>query len=259
MINFPVSFFSASSTPWTPAQIATSAWYDASDSATIVQSGGAVSQWNDKSGNGSRNLVQATGTNQPTTGTRSQNGLNMIDFNGTNSNMTGGTWFSARSSFSVYAVYLDDAPTDSIEHVMVANTNGDGTGRNFLLKRNTNIFGTFLGNVNRPFYNQPETTALFSSTWSWSSPSTTINPYLNGTLGTSQTTSTEANTSSGFRVGCSRTATSFYNGAIAEIIFVSGVDSTTTRQLIEGYLAHKWGLSANLPSDHPYKSSAPTV
>ena len=28
--------------------------------------------------------------------------------------------------------------------------------------------------------------------------------------------------------------------------------------IVEGYLAHKWGLTARLPSDHPYKSSAPT-
>jgi hypothetical protein len=34
--------------------------------------------------------------------------------------------------------------------------------------------------------------------------------------------------------------------------------STTDRQKLEGYLAHKWGLAANLPADHPYKSAAPT-
>ena len=27
------------------------------------------------------------------------------------------------------------------------------------------------------------------------------------------------------------------------------------RQKIEGYLAHKWGLTANLPSAHPFKHS----
>ena len=29
-------------------------------------------------------------------------------------------------------------------------------------------------------------------------------------------------------------------------------------QRVEGYLAHKWGAEANLPSNHPFKSSAPT-
>jgi hypothetical protein len=40
------------------------AWYDASDAASITQSAGAVSQWDDKSGNG-YHLKQATGSRQP--------------------------------------------------------------------------------------------------------------------------------------------------------------------------------------------------
>jgi len=29
------------------------------------------------------------------------------------------------------------------------------------------------------------------------------------------------------------------------------------KRIVEGYLAHKWGFSSELPSDHPYKNSAP--
>ena len=32
-----------------------------------------------------------------------------------------------------------------------------------------------------------------------------------------------------------------------------------SRQKVEGYLAHKWGVAGNLPANHPYKASAPTV
>jgi hypothetical protein len=28
---------------------------------------------------------------------------------------------------------------------------------------------------------------------------------------------------------------------------------------LEGYLAHKWGLTANLPVGHDFKNTAPTV
>ena len=35
--------------------------------------------------------------------------------------------------------------------------------------------------------------------------------------------------------------------------------STGNRQKLEGYLAHKSGLTANLPADHPYKTTPPTV
>lgn len=46
--------------------------------------------------------------------------------------------------------------------------------------------------------------------------------------------------------------------SIHEIIFCDAVPSETVRQKLEGYLAWKWGLTANLPVDHPYKAAAPT-
>ena len=47
------------------------------------------------------------------------------------------------------------------------------------------------------------------------------------------------------------------DGAIGELIVVKGDLSTDGRQIIEGYLAHKWGLEGSLPISHPYKSSPP--
>ena len=45
---------------------------------------------------------------------------------------------------------------------------------------------------------------------------------------------------------------------VAELIVYDNAEITTTqRQLIEGYLAWKWGLSSQLPSTHPYVSVAP--
>ena len=51
-------------------------------------------------------------------------------------------------------------------------------------------------------------------------------------------------------------------GRMAEFFTVADVPGTggtdiTDFQKAEGYLAHKWGLEGNLPSDHPYKSSSP--
>lgn len=61
-------------------------WLDASDTSTITSSSGAVSQWSDKSGNGI-NLTQGTAANQPTTGSTTLNGLNVISFDGSNDNL----------------------------------------------------------------------------------------------------------------------------------------------------------------------------
>ena len=52
-------------------------WWDGSDTSTITESGGAVSQVDDKSGNG-LHLLQAVAADQPTTGVATVNGLNTI-------------------------------------------------------------------------------------------------------------------------------------------------------------------------------------
>ena len=44
---------------------------------------------------------------------------------------------------------------------------------------------------------------------------------------------------------------------MAEVIYFSRVLYTNERLKIEGYLAHKWGSSARLPNEHPYKNSPP--
>lgn len=47
-------------------------------------------------------------------------------------------------------------------------------------------------------------------------------------------------------------------GDCAEILICDSGLSTTDRQKAEGYLAHRWGLTANLDVSHPYKSTPPT-
>jgi hypothetical protein len=50
-----------------------------------------------------------------------------------------------------------------------------------------------------------------------------------------------------------------FSGEMAEILALEEELSLADIEKIEGYLMHKWGLEANLPSGHPYKSAAPTV
>ena len=70
-----------SSELWTPSAVTTLLWLDASDTSidNILQSGGSVSQWSDKSGN-EYHALQDTGSRQPTTNATTLNSLNVIDF-----------------------------------------------------------------------------------------------------------------------------------------------------------------------------------
>jgi len=84
--------------------------------------------------------------------------------------------------------------------------------------------------------------------------------------GTSNSTATISGTSaidmSTARVSVfGNTSYDFYRKAIngsqgGEFVFVSSTDAST-RQQLEGYLSHKWGLAGNLPVSHPYKNAAP--
>jgi hypothetical protein len=67
---------------WTPAQISTALWLDASDAGTITLNGANVSQWNDKSGNG-KHATQATAAAQPDFSATGLNGKPSINFAGT--------------------------------------------------------------------------------------------------------------------------------------------------------------------------------
>jgi len=63
-------------------------WWDASDSSTITESSGAVSNWANKGTGGSTyDLTQATGTRQPLTGSNTQNAKNLLTFDGANDQM----------------------------------------------------------------------------------------------------------------------------------------------------------------------------
>lgn len=97
---------------WSPLDLSPALWLDAADATTITEVAGAVSQWNDKSGN-SNNFTQATGVSQPITGTRTQNGLNVLDFDGTNDFLTGGNILNVGTGgvTMVGVAKLDVAPT----------------------------------------------------------------------------------------------------------------------------------------------------
>jgi hypothetical protein len=87
--------------------------------------------------------------------------------------------------------------------------------------------------------------------------------YTNGTLigtGTAQSTSNFSVANGGF-VGSGRSVSGsnrYFDGKISELIIISSVATLNLRQKVEGYLAHKWGLTANLPAGHPYKTVGPT-
>jgi hypothetical protein len=83
--------------------------------------------------------------------------------------------------------------------------------------------------------------------------------YLNGTAATSVASTGVFN--AGKVVLGARWQTSvfnnWWNGNFGEAIICNTNLSTTDRQKVEGYLAHRWGLAGNLAVGHPYKDAPP--
>jgi hypothetical protein len=78
MLGIMASGITGNLTPTSPVA-GYKVWLDASDTATITQSGGAVSQWTDKSAN-AYTFTQATAAYKPITGSDTQNGKNVLTY-----------------------------------------------------------------------------------------------------------------------------------------------------------------------------------
>jgi len=225
---------------WTPNNIIDDvlAWYDASLTNTITESAGAVSQWDDLSTNG-YDLAQGTGANQPSTGTRTIGTLNALDFDGTNHfmNTADFSWTNAAAIAVISTDYATTFPT----------YNGILTGKTSPI--------CFIGYSGRDtFY----TATPYANYRVDSELTVTLSPLNSAHIiwGVDATPATE---STGLQVGQDRGTTSRrFNGLISEAIVFEAEPSESTRQKLEGYLAWKWGLEGNLPTNHPHKASAPT-
>jgi len=254
----------------TPLEIAgNNLWLDASDAATITLSSTSVTQWDDKSGNGI-DVVQAT--NRPTLVSADQNGLDVISFDGTNDNLTygGNALIRNVSSALVFVVRKWATEPTATKVLLRVNTSAAQTGR-LQFSAGTTSKKNEAGGRRADSNSYVVTTGSADCGTAWNIQSAAYDyansdlyQYIDGTVIASstsfQTNGTTANTqSSGLFIGMSSNSTSFANAKIAEIIIVHNDVTTDTREKLEGYLAWKWGLEANLPTGHTYESAPPTI
>lgn len=261
---------------WTPAQISTALWLDASDSSTVTLSGSEVTQWNDKSGNG-LNCSQATSANRPIIASAAQNSLNTIrfvasDYLSASSNITLTTAFTLfivaknriRKDWNgLFRIGTSAGLASNVSNLEIYWQAGSSNSGNFvgIVNRGETLKGIILDSALPNVNNYYITSTQASGT-------DAITAYQNGTLQVPSTVIGSGpmlpSAANPYYVGIGypasgNAAQAALDGDICEIVVLNTVASTTTRQLIEGYLAWKWGLQANLPINHPYKNNPPTV
>jgi hypothetical protein len=253
-----------SATLWTPAEIATELWLDAADASTITESSGTVSEWRDKSGS-SLHLSQDTASLQPAYSTNALNGLPILTFG--NNLLFRDTGLNGLTTVSIFAVmrYItasgQDVPmgvgaTGAADAVRALYRANGGTTQGFagwVRDVAGSAYSTDTGGSHHIF--AVWNTALSGSGYVFISRDGLSASYTPNPVGTL------AATHPGFSVGSLQgsLAGGYYSDiSVAEVVVLSTAPNTTNQRLVEGYLAHKWGLAANLPADHPYKMEPPT-
>ncbi len=239
-------------TLWTASQIFTDLWLDASDSSTITIATG-VSQWRDKSGNGI-NAVQATAADQPALVSNYQNSLSVIHEDGAGDHLQLPSGFlsnAANISFFMVRKGISESnkalfgPYDSYSSGLI------------LFNMTTTTTPTIRVNSVEKLSNSGLWSNSGFSIISIIGNSTALSTYCNGASSGNVSGIPALNYNGVYCIG--RYYANLYtsNQYVAEIIICATTLDTASRQKIEGYLAWKWGLQSNLPSDHPYYSAAP--
>ena len=247
-------------------------WFDAADPSTLTLNGSTVASWRDKSANG-YSVGQATTANQPTYATNLLNGLAGIQLSSSTYLYQVGSSipnFSSSASTTVIMV-AKNGSTIPASGWNILNTmwfNGGAQGPtyryhlSFAIGTTNGIAlyaaGTQVGQITAVPLGA---NAILGFTISPSGNS--IN--ANGTL-TTYTGTTAPNASNGtwFLFGDARGQQYQSDVNVYEFLGFNTTLSTTDRQNVEGYLAQKWGLTANLPPGHPgittnYVASQPRI
>jgi hypothetical protein len=239
---------------WRPTEIQLALWLDAEDTSTITLNGSTVSQWNDKSGNG-RHFTQATTSLQPVYNLTAFNGMPSVSFDGIDDRMSSAQDFTA-NGMSWYVVCQRTSATLATQTVI-----GSVSGNTYLPIAASGNTTTQVFRINA--INDPASLSVFLTGVMVKDknnpPTTTRNDIFNslGNAGILESLGCVAFASPP-QIGVASGAY-FLAGLVSEVVVSVNDSSTTERQIIEGYLAWKWGFEGSLQVGHPYKNLPPTV
>ena len=244
---------------WSPSSLSSlQAWFDA-DAIGGLSDGDMMSSWSDSSGNGNT-VTNSQPSLKPTYETNELNGKPVVRFYNSSGFVNSSTSIYASATTNVQVVAV--AKWNSVNNVVICDVgsyaplmrvlnnqvalyaiNGGGSAG---IGQGTVSGGSwFVGATSIDWPNKIIGASLNGntpSTTAWNNTATSVGPLSYTHLG----------------VGSRYIETALpFDGDIAEVVIVTNDASSATREKIEGYMAHKWGLTSNLPITHPYKSSAP--
>ena len=247
--------------PWSPSDLgsALALWLDADDADSVTLNGSSVSQWNDKSGN-NRHASQNTATQQPLYLANGLNGKPIVQGDDTDDVLIGDFDVAAANDISVVFVASGIELRDCIFDFFSPSTGARAVNINDVIARQSSAT---LVLSNSPSVVSLTAPFLAVATHTNSNATAQFDLKLNGGsasfAGYPAGVSTPLFTTQSFERYAlldDSSGENAWGAGFGEYIVAVNL-TATNRQKLEGYLAHKWGLAADLPNDHPYKNSAP--
>jgi len=264
------------STDWSPSDVTISGWIDASDSENYTTgSGNELAGVTDKSGTSSFNV---NGT--PTIVSAGLNNLSVFDFSGTSENIISASYIShtdGSGNHWAIGVFLPDQVNNKRDSFWSFDTNTSPL-RDYSISSATSS-NSWPGEIDLDGLTIYRISSTMGNGENWSSSASMDNWHivvaifnktgnriqvrLNGSYVVNVSDyDNSIQTSQQLRLMRNRGSVHL-DGRVAEFFSVKDIPGTGGTDIsdvekAEGYLAHKWGLTGNLPVTHPYKSSAPS-
>jgi len=266
---------------WAPTDANVVAWIDASDTSSYTRSGSTLTAVTDKAGTYTMSIGST-----PTVIINNLNNLNVFDFNGANEYLQSTAYRPQVSSGNHWAVgvFLADTVNADKDSFWSYETNTSSTTkRDYAISSGGGGSNSWPGELDLD--SNTVTSRISSSIGSvkdWNLRSVSIDNWVivscwfnktgnqigNRVNGSNAYTpvndyDNSLQTNQELRLMRNR-ASQELDGRLAEFFAVADIPGTGGTDLTdlekgEGYLAWKWGLVSLLPSNHPYKNSAPVV
>lgn len=263
-------------TPWEPTEISPVAWIDASDSSSYIVNGSTLSSITDKTGTYN---IYVGGT--PNVGLNTLNGLDVFDFDGNGEYLQSSNQYRQQVSSGNHwaiGVFRYDS-TDSTQDSFWSYETNNSPKRDYAVSSSASN-NTWSGELDLDGLSSGRISSIIGNKQDWNLKSlsryqyhivacwfnktgnqiglrvdgsnafTPVNDYDNS-LSPNQELRLMRNRSSQELSG--KLAEFF---AVADIPGTGGTDMSNIEKA-EGYLAHKWGLTSSLPTNHPYKTLIP--
>ncbi len=212
-------------------------WWDASDATTITHSAGAVSVWSDKAGGA--DLTPTSSPQTPTTGLRSLNGMNALDFNG-NSHLQANRTFPASGDVAFHMALEIDIITSLFEAVLAVDANNDfqvdaNSASQFDGRLNPTGIGSAVALSGGPFAGPQILSIILDQTGA-----ANIEVFLGNVMRGGATYTAPLDANAVLHVMCNRSKNAWVTGSVAEVIITGDISN---RVQYHNYLSAKWGVS----------------